>query len=339
MNFMANSIYVDQYKIYIHIENINQYEIIKQRLLDKNSSSNSTENEFNENFFNKKYLAKKDLFDNYQFFFINNENKISFVKINHREIFYEDFEEFIKEFNEKFNIFEKTDIINALNNGLLILNSTKMLFMIPSDRKFILNIQNENIIFSPILKIILRNQESIRSYYKKLFDSIIDSIDGFIRTRVKIIENQIVINYYDAIDQFFYIIKKIILSSDLFEQNFDEKKYMNDLFHFILKDIVCSELNSLKSGIECDENHPLQKYKKLTLIAYKLFNKIFYSGGNLTILTQSEIFQLSDAFLYENVFADAPPFILNSYKRLSKAIPFKILEKIIKKQKIHEYQL
>lgn len=339
MNSMTNSIYIDQYKIYIHIDNINQYESIKQKLLAQQSNCHSIGNEFSENFFNKKYLAKKDFFDNYQFFFFNNENKISFIKINHREIFYEDFEEFLKEFNEKFGSLEKNEIINSLNNSLLILNSTKMLFMIPSDRKFILNIKNENIIFSPILKIILRDQESIRSYYKKLFDSIINSIDGFVRGRVKIIENQIVINYYDAIDQFLYIIKKIISSSELFEQNFDEKKYMNDLFHFIIKDIAFSELNSLKIGIECEESHPLQKYKKLTLITYKLFNKIFYSGGNLTNLTQSEILQLSDAFLYENVFEEAPPFILNSYKRLSKAMPFKILEKIIKKQKIHEYQL
>jgi hypothetical protein len=335
---MQNNIYIDQYKIFVQIDNINQYEIIKQKLLNQNNNNYNNE-EFNENFFSKKYLAQKDLLENYQIFFLPNENKMSFVKINHREILYEDFEEFLREINKRFNLFDKNQIIKILNDSLLILNSSKILFMLPHDRKFVLNIRKENIILSPILKTILSDEESLRSYYKKLFNEIIDTIDGFIKSKVNIIENQIIINYYDAIDQFFYIIKKIISSKNLFDQNFDEKTYINDLFHFIVKDIVFSEMNSLKYGIECGENHPLQQHKKLTLITYKLFNKIFYHGGNLKDLSQTDIMQLSDAFLYENVFENAPPFILNSYKRLSKAMPFKILEKIIKKQKIHDYQL
>lgn len=335
---MPNQIYIDQYKIVIQIDNINQYDLIKEKLLNNHDNS-SSKNEFSDNFFNKKYLKIKNPIENYQNFFSNNENKISFVKINHSEIFYEDFDEFLKEFNKAFNIFDKFEILLALNESLLILNSSKMLFMLPNQRKFVLNIQGENIIFSPIIKKILHDDESLRSFYKKLFDLILNSIDGFIRGRIKIVENQIFINYYDAIDQFFYIIKKIISSDKLFEQNFDDKKFINDLFHFIIKDILSSEINMLKKGIECGENHPLQKHKKLTLITYKLFNKIYNANGDLTNLSQTDILQLSDAFLYENVFENSPPFILNSYKRLSKALPFKILEKIIKKQRIHEYLL
>lgn len=339
---MPNKIYIDQYKITIQIDNINQYDSIKVKLLDQNNNDSGNflnKKEANDNFFNKKYFKQKSFLENYQNFFTDNEQKISFVKINHSKILYEDFDLFLKDFNRIFNIFDKFQILMSLNESLLILESYKMLFMVPGQRKFVLQVQNESIILSPILKNILHDDESLREFYKKFFDLVLSSIDGFIRGRVKIVENQIFINYYDAIDQFLYIIKKIISSSLLFEQNFDDKKFLNEIFHFIIKDILNTEINLLRKGIECDETHPLQKYKKLTLITYKLFNKIYNANGDLTILSQSDILQLSDAFLYENVFEDSPPFILNSYKRLSKAMPFKILEKIIKKQRIHEYQL
>jgi hypothetical protein len=336
---MSNKIYIEQYKILIQIDNINQYEIIKDKLSNINSNDFFSNNNIHEKLFSKKYLIKKDFLSSYQIFFLESDHTIQIIKRNHSEILYENFEEFINKFNNRFNIFSKDEIRKYLYESSLILNSNEIFFMTSSQKKFLIYIKDDNIILYPIIKNILNKDESLKSYYKKIFDSIMKSIDGFIKNRVKILENQIIINYYDAIDQFFYIIKKIIISDEIFEQDFDTKKYINDLLNFIIKDIVFSELQSLKIGIECDEMHPLYKYKKITLITYRLFNKILNLNGDLCELSQLDITQLSDAFLYENIFENAPSFILKSYKRLSKAIPFKILEKIIKKQKITEYSI
>jgi len=126
---------------------------------------------------------------------------------------------------------------------------------------------------------------------------------------------------------------------DKFLKEFDEKNYLNNFINFIIKDIALMQMNILKHGVECNPDHPLYNHKSLIILTYKLFNKIYYLNGNLINLSQSDITQLSDAFLYENLFEDSPPFIVNSYKKLSKAIPFRILEKIIKKQRIVEYYI
>ncbi len=338
---MNNKIYIDQYKIDIQFDNINQYEIIKNKINNNNYELNNKTNQkdINKNYFNKKYLLRDNIFENFQILFSNNENKISFIKINHSEILYEELINFINKFNSEFNILDDEEISKAFNFGILKLNSNEIFFMINSDRKFLIKINDNNIILKPININIINENESLRSYYKKLFNIIIESIDGFIKDRIKIIDNQIIINYYDAIDQFLYIIKQIILSKNLFCEEFDEKDYLNNLINFIIKDIALMQMNILKYGVECNPDHPLYNHKSLIILTYKLFNKIYYLNGNLINLSQSDITQLSDAFLYENLFEDSPPFIVNSYKKLSKAIPFRILEKIIKKQKIVEYYI
>lgn len=329
---MPNNVLVDPHKIVIQIDNSNQYESIKKKILENGHGN------IEQNFFNQKYLIKPNILENYQHYFAANEQKIIFTKMNNGEIFYEEFDSFLKYIIKNFDLPEKEKINQYLNDAILNLNVQSMIFLMPQEKKFLINLEGDYIVLNPIQRNILKNDESLKEYYKKMFELILESLEGFIRSRIRIINNRIIINYQDAIDQFFYILKKIISSEKLFEQKFDHKKYLNNVLHFMIKNIALSQINSLRNALECSENHPLNKFRHLSLITYKLFNKLIYIDGDLTALQQNDILQLSDAFLYENVFENSPLFISNVYNKICKVLPFRILEKIIKKQKINEYQ-
>ena len=214
-----------------------------------------------------------------------------------------------------------------------------MIFLITTDRKMILNIDGNFVILTPIVSRLAIQNISLNEYYKKLFGLVTESLDGFIRSRIKIVNNRIIIDYYDAIDQFFYVIKSIIKSADLFElKNFNAQDYLHELLEYIIRYITKSELKNLRSAIECSSDHPMNSFRSLSLVTFRLFNKLAHNG-KLDYLNQNDIVQLCDAFTFDNVFDNMPLFIGLMYKKLSKAIPFKILEKILKKQKIIDYNL
>ena len=59
--------------------------------------------------------------------------------------------------------------------------------------------------------------------------------------------------------------------------------------------------------------------------------------GSFMHLKQSDIEQIADAISYSNEFADAPSIISKAYDNLNKALPFKTIERILKKQRNVEY--
>ena len=54
-------------------------------------------------------------------------------------------------------------------------------------------------------------------------------------------------------------------------------------------------------------------------------------------LNQNDIDQIADAITYSNEFAEMPSIISKAYDNLSKSLPFKTIEKILKKQRNVEY--
>jgi hypothetical protein len=222
----------------------------------------------------------------------------------------------------------------GLRKGINILNSKKFLFMIPNQRKFLIDIKDKYIILMPIHNEDFCSNEKIYEYYKNIFAITMQSLEGFVRSRLEIDGKKIRIEYYDAIDQFFYIMRRMLSSPKLFDQNFSTKEYLNSLARFIIKHTAIQELKKL--DVECNYDHPLNDYRYLTLMTYKLFSKLSYNGA-IENLDHNDVMQLADAMTYENNFEKMPNIIADCYSNLNKVLPFKTLEKILKRQKNVEY--
>lgn len=306
---------VDSHKIFIKFPDKNQYLDFKEKILAS--------------------LTNTNLMLDFQYYLLDVEMQLIFTKANNSEIFYENCEHLFRYLSISLHLIPKQIFNLVLNKALLILNSANAIFLLPNQRKFLLTIESNNLILSPIYQNEFTTSESLLEYYKKLFSFALGALEGFIRSRIHIVNNKIIIEYNDAIDQVFYIFKKIITSPKLFEQNFNPKEYLNQLLCFIIKYIASAEVQNLRIGVECSYDHPLNSHRYLSLITYKLFSRLA-ENGRIDKLNQNEIIQLADAFSYENIFSSAPSLIINSYNRLCKALPFKLLEKILKKQKITE---
>ena len=272
--------------------------------------------------------------NSYKFDFDQRDLLIIFSVKDSRGFLYEFCEELLYYLFSNLKIIDKSALDDGLRQGINILNSKKFLFIVNNQRKFLIDIKDKYIILVPIHNEVFSSNEKVYEYYKSLFSITIQSMEGFIRSRFEIDGKKIRIEYYDAIDQFFYIMRKILSASKLFDQNFSIKEFLNSLACFIIKYTTTEELKKL--DVECNHDHPLNDYRYLTLMTYKLFSKLSYNGA-IENLNHSDIMQLADAMTYENNFEKMPNIISDCYGNLNKVLPFKTLERILKRQKNLEY--
>lgn len=279
---------------------------------------------------------KNNLIQKNNFYYQGNDEDqtITFFYKNNGKILYEEFEKLLYHLMSTLKVIPKELFDNAIKSGVNILDSNKFLFMTNNQRKFIIEFEGSNLVFNPIFGKYFESNSDLYEYYKDLFKIALHEIEGFARTRIYLENKKLYVNYYDAIDQFFYLIQVLISSKTLFDQNFDIYDYMQHLACFIVKNIANRELQNL--NVDCSYNHPLNNFRYMTLITYKLFAKLTFDGSIMN-LGQNDIEQIADAITYSNDFANAPSIISKAYENLNKALPFKTIEKILKRQRNVEY--
>ena len=274
------------------------------------------------------------LMNSYKFHFNQGDLSIIFSVRDSQVFLYEFCEELLYYLFSNLRVVDKAVLDDGLQQGINILYSKNFLFMVNNQRKFLIDIKDRYIILIPMHNEVFSSNEKVYEYYKNLFSITMQSMEGFIRSRLEIDGKKIKIEYYDAIDQFFYIMRRILSSSKLFDQNFSVKEFLNSLARFIIKHIATEELKKL--DVECNYDHPLNDYRYLTLMTYKLFSKLSYNGA-IENLNHNDVMQLADAMTYENNFEKMPNIISDCYGNLNKVLPFKTLERILKRQKHIEY--
>jgi hypothetical protein len=262
------------------------------------------------------------------------EMRIIFFYKNNHKILYEEFEKFIYHLFLTLKIITKEIFDKSIEKALRILESNKFLFMIDNQRKFLIEYDKNELILHPIYNQYFRSDSELYEFYKIFLKVALSEIEGFTRTKIRIESKKLYIDYYDGIDQFFYLINKTISLKELFEQNFDHEDFMQKIACFIIKNVASKELLNL--NLDCSYNHPLNNFRYITLITYKLFMKLTFDGS-LIYLNQNDIDQIADAITYSNEFAEMPSIISKAYDNLSKSLPFKTIERILKKQRNVEY--
>ena len=274
------------------------------------------------------------LMNSYKFHFNQGDLSIIFAVRDSQGFLYEFCEELLYYLFSNLRVIDRAVLDDGLQQGINILNSKKFLFMVHNQRKFLIDIKDRYIILIPIHNEVFSSNEKVYEYYKNLFSITMQSMEGFIRSRLEIDGKKIKIEYYDAIDQFFYIMRRILSANKLFDQDFSMKEFLNSLARFIIKYIATEELKKL--DVECNYDHPLNDYRYLTLMTYKLFSKLSYNGA-MENLNHDDVMQLADAMTYENNFEKMPNIIADCYGNLNKVLPFKTLERILKRQKHIEH--
>jgi hypothetical protein len=251
-----------------------------------------------------------------------------------RKFSYESYEEIFYYLFSKLKFFSKEEFDELLTRGLNALDSKRFIFMVPSQRTFLLEINGSELILNPISQNLLESDLNLKEFYTEFFSISLEALPSFTRTRIRIDNKKIIIDYYDMIDQFLYILQKILASKKLFTQNFSIKDFILEFIKFLVRNTALAQMSKL--NVECDENHPLYHYKYLTLITYRVFAKLAQSGS-IENLTQSDITQLANGMTYEENCETMPTLISDCYVTLKKVMPIKTLEKILKKQKVQQY--
>ncbi len=272
--------------------------------------------------------------NNFYYQFIDDEKSLIFFYKNNRGILYELCEKILYHAYLSLKIITKDILNEGIKIALKTLESKKFLFMINNQRKFLIEFSDEKLILHPIYNQSFNSMAELYEYYKIFFKVSLSAIEGFVRTRMQILEQKIYVEYYDAIDQFFYLIQCVLSDPQLFEQDFDKEIFMQQLVSFIIKNIAIKELQSLQVDFSYD--HPLNNYRYVTLLTHKLFSKLSLDGS-LSHLNQNDIEQIADAITYSGDFKSLPSIISNAYDKLNKAMPFKTIEKILKRQRNVEY--
>jgi hypothetical protein len=316
------------------VENIvmNQNIVVNDRVIelefqDSTSFKNSkekTESRFKKSSFDKTYIYAID----------DEKLKIGFYTKNNQSFLYENCEELLYYLFSSLNIIDNNILKIGLDKGLKTLKSNKFLFMLPSQRKFLIEPREKSIILIPISNISFRDEDKLQEYYRDFCMVVMKSLESFMRNRISIKDRRIFIEYYDAIDQFLYIIKELVSSPKLFEQNLPVKDFMVDITRFLVKHTVNKELKNL--NVEANYDQQLSKFRYLTLITYKLFSKLSHSGA-IENLDHNDIMQLADAITYDKAFEKVPSVISKAYNNLHKVLPFRTVERILKRQKNLEY--
>ena len=262
--------------------------------------------------------------------------KISFLTRGGQNFLYETCEEVLYHLFSSLKMLDKKNLQSGLNDGLRTLDSSKFLFMVASQRKFLLAVDDKSISLIPILNQSFRDDDELLVYYKELIGVIMKSLEGFARSRLHLDGRKIFIEYHDAIDQFIYVMREVISSPKLFTQDFVVKDFLISLIRFIVKHRVNRELKNL--NVECNYDHPLNCHRYLTLMTHKLFSKLSYNGA-IESINHEEIERLAEAISYEKGFEKMPAVIANAYNNLVKVLPFKTVEKISRRSKNLEYFL
>jgi hypothetical protein len=288
---------------------------------------------------NVKFILKNDKENFVQknnFYYQENDQNllVKFFYKNNHKILYEEFERFLHYLFLSLKIISRECFDSGVKIALSVLDSNKFIFMVNSQRKFLIEFEKNNLIFYPIYNKSFTSNSELYEFYKIFFKVALNEMEGFARTKMHLENKKLYIDYYDAIDQFFYLINTIISSKELFEQNFDHSEFMQKIGCFIVKNIANRELLNL--NLDCSYDHPLNNYRYITLITYKLFVKLAFDGS-LIHLKQNEIDQIADAITYSNEFEATPSIISKAYDNLNKVLPFKTIEKILKKQRNIEY--
>lgn len=280
------------------------------------------------------YFESCSIMKSYRTMVDKDKCKISFFVRGGQNFLYESCEELLYYLFSTAKIIDKALFQKGLNEGLKVLDSSKFLFMLCEQKKFLIGVEDKRISLTPIFNESFVNDEGLLIYYKELIGIMMKSLESFVRSRLHLEGRKIFIEYYDAIDQFIYIMKELISSPKLFQQNFVIKDFLISLLRFIVKYQVNKELRNL--SVDCNYDHPLDSYRYLTLMTHKLFAKLSYNGA-IENLDHDDIQQLANAISYDNEFEKMPAIIANAYTNLSKVLPFKTLEKILKKNKHLEY--
>ena len=306
-------------------------------ILDSNSFSMTFENQSE---YQHSKCTLKDDKENFiqknNFYYQENdiEKTITFFYKNNQKILYEVFEKLLYHLFLNTKIITKECFDEAMKSALSILDSNKFLFMVDGQRKFLIEFDKNDLIFHPIYNESFKSNVELYEFYKTFFKIALSEMEGFVRTKMRLENKKLYIDYYDAVDQFFYLISVLLSSKELFIQNFDHSDFMQKIACFIVKNVANGELLNL--NLDCSYDHPLNNYRYLTLLTYKLFVKLAFDGS-LLHLKQSDIEQIADAISYSNEFASAPSIISKAYDNLNKALPFKTIERILKRQRNVEY--
>ena len=209
--------------------------------LDKNSFSIEYNNKLEYENSKLAFINDKEIFIQKNNFYSQEDDdrlSIKFLYKNNHKIIYEEFEKILHHLLFTLKIISKECFDDGIKNALNILDSKKFLFMVDDQRKFLVEFDKNELILHPIYNESFKSNGELYEYYKTFFKIMLNEIEGFVRTKIRLENKKLYIDYYDAIDQFFYLMKIAITSKELFDQNFDCAEFMQRIACFIVKNVA-----------------------------------------------------------------------------------------------------